>query len=441
LVIINIILFFTTQILAILSGIYINRKKLKKFNSGIFLVVLLYFIFNIFVPYIDYSLHINSFYGYKFTDDHIIELKQGYIYSIGIFSLFLGYYYLNFPLHKGYNKITNQNYYLYGKIPKYMVLIQVILWILVFTNFWISGISIGNLFDLTNQNESDLLFSVLWKYPLIDMLSNCLPVCLFIQFKFSKKINWIWVVLFSLWLFISLLSGWRYRIILFFLFLILDFIILNNWSFIKISIGALFLSIALSWLTLNRMAIAKRQFHLITFDLSRFDIEIFTTEFSNSRTFKATNLYLNNHPDIEALGPGSWLVFLKNKLKSKTEFQNLQRPKPWILEVTKAWIPPGWPWNPNPAVSQMEEFFLTFGWIGLVIGMFVVGLWVSFLDLSVNDPVFQCFKIVGIALLFQWTTRGFFLYQLQITIVCFFPFLLLWLAKPYLNNVAKRNKA
>jgi hypothetical protein len=435
----NFIYFFSLQIFVYIIGIYLSRNTTTKFKPGFYFILLLYFIYNIFVPFIDFNLSINSFFGFQFTNEQILLPQQGLVYSIGILSFFLGYF--CFKTSKNPGSISNLKSDIHSKLPDYMAAIQVFIWLLVLINFQISGISVGNLFDLTNQNESDLLFSAQWKYPLVDLISNCIPVCLFIQYKFSKKINWKWVVLFSFWLFISLLSGWRYRIILFFLFFVIDFLVQNKWSFFKIFVGVLFLSIALSWLTLNRMAIAKRQFHLITFDLSLFDIRIFTTEFSNSRTFKATCIYLNNHPDIEALGPESWIKFIENKLKPKTEFQNLQRPKPWILEVTKAWIPPGWPWNPNPAVSQMEEFFLTFGWIGLVIGMFVVGIWVGFLDLAVNDPIFQNFKIVGIALLFQWTTRGFFLYQLQITLICFLPFLLLWLAKPYLNHVAKRNTA
>jgi len=422
-------------------GLFLLTKVSNSFKPGLSLIVLLYSVFNVFVPFIDFYLHINSFFGFQFSDDPILRYRLGLIYTFGISCLFIGHYCFHFyPLRlMKFDQV--KTCYSDDKILVMMVLAQIIIWILVFFNFWSSGISIINIFDLASHNETDLLFSAPWKYPLIDMLSNCLPVCLFIQLKFSKKIPWFWVVLFSFWLFISLLSGWRYRIILIVLFIILDFLIVKKWSFKKIFYATFILGIALSWLTLNRMAIAKRQFHLVTFDLSQFDIKIFATEFSNSRTFKATLIYLESHSEIEALGPTSWFTFLKNKLKPKADFPNLERPKPWILEVTKAWIPPGWPWNPNPAVTQMEEFFLTFGWVGLIIGMFMVGLWVGFLDILVKDPVFQSFKIVGIALLFQWTTRGFFLYQLQITLVCFLPFLLLWLAKPYLSHVSATNKA
>ena len=435
------VFFFLSQLLAVGVGFFLLKRFKRSIGAGLTLIFILYFIYNFFVPGVDVLLSINSFFGFRFTNNQILSFTQGSVYSFGLLSIVCGYCifysFTNFSRKENFDiTLDFKNGIIY-----LLIIIQMLVWILVIVNIISSGISLVNIFDFSTSNEADLLFSTSWKYPFIDMLSNCLPVCLFLQFKFSKKINWILVFLFSFWLFISLLSGWRYRIILFFLFIVVDFLILKKWSFIRIFLGALFLSISLSWLTLNRMAIAKRQFHLITFDLSLFDVRIFATEFSNSRTFKATLIYLDSHPEIKALGPGSWLRFLENKGKPKRDFPNFERPKPWILEVTKVWIPPGWPWNPNPAVTQMEEFFLTFGWIGLLIGMFAVGFWVGFLDVLVKDPVFQSFKVVGIALLFQWTTRGFFLYQLQITIVCFLPFLLLWLAKPYLSHVSAANKA
>jgi len=416
-------------------------KRLKiNFELGLGLLLCLYFVYNIFVPIVDHQLGIHSFFGYSVPIQFILHLQQASVYALGLFSLLGGYLLCRFWLvGKKDDQIPSQS--IQAQIPRIMVVLQTTIWGLIIFNVNQSGISLFRIFDLSNQNESEILFSVDWKYPVVDLLSNCLPVCLFLQFRFSQKIDWKWIVLFCLWLIISLLTGWRYRIILFSLIIGLHFLINQKVSVYKYMLVLLSAALVFSWLTLNRMAIAKRQFDLITFNISKFDIQIFTNEFSNSRTFRATQIYLAENPQMQKLGYSSWIHFISNKFKPKSNFPNQERPKPWILKVTKAWIPAGWLWNPNPAVTQMEEFFLTFNWLGLLAGMCFVGFWAGFLDSRVSDPLFQSFKIIGIALLFQWTTRGFFLYQIQITIVCFLPFLLLWLAKPYLSRGTTSNKA
>jgi hypothetical protein len=213
-----------------------------------------------------------------------------------------------------------------------------------------------------------------------------------------------------------------------------------KWKFRTLLAGGLVVFLAMALLSINRMAIAKRQFQYVTLDLRQFNPEQFNLEFSNSRTFRATLVYMDEYK-VPQPGIKAWADFLENRTLPKSEFPEQARPKPWILSITKAWIPPGWAWNPNPAVTQMEEFFLTFGWLGLAIGMVFFGIWIRILDLPSNSLFVSTFKAVTIALLFQWISRGFFLFQLQITLVCFLPFFVLFLMASYLPNGSATDKA
>jgi hypothetical protein len=223
---------------------------------------------------------------------------------------------------------------------------------------------------------------------------------------------------------ISILGGWRFRVILFVLFLVF-WQLTNVYRWKGLLSSAIILSLVLVWLTLNRMAIAKRQFDLITFDLTQFDPALFNAEFSNSRTFRATL----SAPGFD-LVPG-----IKGWMKSD------KSTKPWILEISKAWIPAGWPWNPNPAFSQPEEFYLLFGLFGMSLAMFIIGIWTGFLGLIGGNRLSDAFQIVCTSLLFQWVSRGYFIFQLKISLVCLFPFLLLWILKPYLSGKINENPA
>jgi hypothetical protein len=119
--------------------------------------------------------------------------------------------------------------------------------------------------------------------------------------------------------------------------------------------------------------------------------------------------------------------------------KSMGQEKPWIIEFTKSWIPPGWPWNPNPAVSQPEEFYLLFGLSGMCILMSLIGIYAAILDLFDRSFWWNGLKIVLTALLFQWFSRGYFPFQIKITLICLLPFLLLWLASSSLSPKSHGN--
>lgn len=381
----------------------------------------------------------NRFFGFSLAGHPEIELKMAFIYGLGISSFFVFYILIyrwlknvEFP-----HPVVRLSPWGQANILAWY---QVFIWMAILWNIHQSGISLVGLLNFQNQSEKEILFSIHWYSHGIDLLANSLSVALYLQFQAIRKTGVVWWMLFILWLVFCLLAGWRYRIILLALFFLFDFLRFQPRAFRRMMWILPLLFLGISWLTLNRMAIAKRQFQLVTFDLRQFDLDIFKTELSNSRTCKASLIYMKENR-LESPGISSWIDFVGNKLKPKSEFPHGVRPFPWIITITKSWIPKGWPWNPNPAVTQMEEFFLTFSWPGLILGMAVFGIWVALLDIRQPKVGWGSFQIIASGLCFQWITRGFFLYQLQITIASMLPFLVLMLMNRYLPHANGQNKA
>lgn len=393
---------------------------------------LLYAMYQIWVPFSDRLWGFQSFFGYTFSPDQGLDRHIALVYGLSFLSMGLGYLFapIRFSTQTFPEIDSNRRFWIIS-------MLQILIWGLVLFNVQASGIPLSGLFDPQNQSEKSILFSVSWAYPWMDLLANALPVCLFIQYRSAKGKQWfLFVLLLGFWLVFSLLGGWRYRIILFVLFIVLDAIRAGIWRRVWFWPVLAGFTLFLSFLTLNRMAIAKRQFHLLTFDLRQFNPELINQEFSNSRTFRASLEYMNRN-GISHPGLAAWTELFFKKLNQE------QKPvsRPWILEMTKAWIPPGWPWNPNPAVCQNEEMYLTFGWWGLLPFMVAFGIWLRFLDGKWQGSTAKAFQIVAIGLLFQWISRGFFLFQLQISLVCLLPFGVLVGLGPYLSRGRKKNPA
>jgi len=429
------VVLFLIPLLALMLPLF-GLKPIHERTALLFFLAL-HLVFIVWVPATDRWMGIQSFFGYTLSWNPALDRLICGIYGLAIASFWAGYFFfIRLPISGKFPQTNlrkkNMTGVLYG--------IQILIWGLVLWNVISSGMSVSGILNPGNQNEKDILFSAEWRYPWIDLLSNVLPVCLFLQYYLKPRFSPVWIFFFAIWLGFSLLGGWRYRIILFCLFFVLHFLTNRKWN-LRIWIPAAFLlTVSMAWLTLNRMAIAKRQFHLITFDMRQFDFAAFNMEFSNSRTFRAS---LEHKEKMQAGHPGisAWTDVISNKFQDRSSFPNGKRPKPWILDATKSWIPPGWPWNPNPAVSQLEEFFLTFGWLGMALGMFLIGCWVRLLDSNRTNLLWNAFRIVGTALLFQWVSRGFFLFQFQITLVCLIPFAVLMVLGSYLPDDSTPDKA
>lgn len=400
---------------------------------GLLFSVGLYSLYNVVVPVSDHLLDVSTFFGYPLSKNYSLRLEISQVYLIGGVSL-IGSYFL---VAKWINSLKNNDFPfftdLFAQKSPLLLGFLLVVWVLILFNIQASGISPIALFDPGNSSEKDILFSAGFFSPGLDLLTNCLPAGLFLLLISKPRFTGLWILLFVFWLAFSLLAGWRYRIILLILMVVGWGIRYWRWPALRILIAGALLFMGVIWLTLNRMAIAKRQFSLVTFHLSQFDFGLLTHELSNSRTFHASLQYIQEH-NINRGGFTSWLEHIAFKFRPKSDFDGNERPKPWILTVTKAWIPPGWPYNPNPAVSQMEEFYLTFGWIGLVIGMCLMGGFVALTDFRTPALGIQALQVMCIALCFQWITRGFFLYQIQISMAVLLPFGVVAASHAYLRH-------
>jgi hypothetical protein len=389
--------------------------------SGLFYILLIG-IFLIYIPLADAVLGVRTFYGFDMNFNHDINQTIAVTYCLALTGFISGFSLISLWAVKSewrfFKCILNEKY-----SHNWLYVFQLIVWIIYLVNIQISGIPITELFNLFNSSEKAILFSASFRFPLLELLAASVPVALFLQFRLGKHKNLIWWLFLFFWLIMSLLGGWRFRIILFVLFLLFHFVD-RKIPFRFWLAALLFISVSMSWLTLNRMAIAKRRFDLVTFDLSQFNLALFNNEFSNSRTFRA------------CLSQQGWENFHGIKGWMKTPGTN----QPEIIAKSKAWIPPGWPWNPNPALSQPEEFFLLFGYGGLFLSMMVIGIFSGLVDRLRGGWFSDSLRLVVSGLFFQWFSRGYFPFQLKITIICLLPFLLLFLSHAYLPREPHANQ-
>lgn len=410
------------------------RKVWPPGNAFRFLLVL-HGLYWVWVPLTDRLLGIDTFFGFRLDLSPARDATVFRIYLTGFLALCLGY-----AAGRAFQVRASPEIppppLRPGRVRAVLWMLFVLIQAAVLFNIQQSGVSLLQLFNPFNQAERDILFSVFWRYPFIDLLANVLPVLLFLLVVFRPPGRWPapLVLAVLVWLGLSLLGGWRYRIILFFLFFVFRYLAAGRLPGLRPLLAFGFAAaLFFSWLTLNRMAVAKRQFQLVTFDLRQFGPGLFNMEFSNSRTFRASLQYMEaaaiHHP-----GPAAWTGFLASRLQPRSRFPGGRRPEPWILQVTRAWIPPGWPWNPKPAVTFLEESFLTFGCSGLIFFALALGGWAAFLDRPRVTVTAIAFQAVATALLFQWVSRGFFLFQFQISIICMLPFAVLYGLLPYLRH-------
>ena len=380
-------------------------------------------VFLVYTPVSDYMLGIRDSFGFRLPYTPQINQTIAFVYSLAMLGFAAGQIFsFSLPRSRRFAIPVSDNWSGLGGI-RLLYGFQLAVWMLYFFNLWSSGISLSGLFNPFHREEDGILFSAAFSFPLLELLSASVPVCLFLLMALKQYRKPVWWLFFIFWLLMSLLGGWRFRIILFGLFSLLLFI---DSEYRKKGFVLYFLVFVLSmaWLTLNRMAIAKRQFNLVTFDLRQFDLSVFNNEFSNCRTFRAC---------LSMPQSGSFPGF-QGWMKEGPDM------KPWIIQFSKSWIPDGWPWNPNPALSQPEEFYLLFGWMGLLLLMIFSGMLTAWLDRMRHNLFSSLFAVVLTALLFQWISRGFFPFQLKITVICLLPFLLLWFASPYLSPQSNGNK-
>lgn len=380
-------------------------------------------VFLVYTPVSDYLLGIRESFGFRLPYTPEINHSIALVYSLAMLGFASGLL-LSFSL-AGSRRFTipvSGKWSGKGGI-RLLYGFQLGVWLLYFFNLWSSGISLSGLFNPFHREEDGILFSAAFSFPLLELLAASVPVCLFLLMALKQYRKPVWWLFFLFWLLMSLLGGWRFRIILFGLFCLL-LLVESGYRKKGFVLYLLVFVLSMAWLTLNRMAIAKRQFDLITFDLRQFDLSVFNNEFSNCRTFRAC---LSMPQAVSFPGFRGWM-------------KEGPAMKPWIIQFSKSWIPDGWAWNPNPALSQPEEFYLLFGWTGLLLLMVFSGMLTACLDRMRHDLFSRLFALVFTALLFQWISRGYFPFQLKITVICLLPFLLLYFAGPYLSPDSDGNK-
>ena len=73
-------------------ALFVSARNKVSPGLGFFLIFILYFIFNIFIPFVDQALGIDTFFGFRFASADLLGLEQGMVYAIGLSSVCLGYF-------------------------------------------------------------------------------------------------------------------------------------------------------------------------------------------------------------------------------------------------------------------------------------------------------------------------------------------------------------
>jgi hypothetical protein len=86
--------FVGLQFLPIFLFVFLSVKLKIKPGFGLFLLLFLYGIYNVFVPLADYFTQVNSFFGFEYPVALILNQSQALVYCLGISALLIGYFIL-----------------------------------------------------------------------------------------------------------------------------------------------------------------------------------------------------------------------------------------------------------------------------------------------------------------------------------------------------------
>jgi len=251
---------------------------------------------------------------------------------------------------------------------------------------------------------------------------------LLLIYTYSKKSIWV-ILLISAHIIFFFLAGWRFRILLTFIGIFIYYlpqIRFRQWWKWGIALTSAF--VFMLWISQNRMAFSKRMFHLMSYSISDYDAFRIMHEVGNCRTFMATLHFIETNHISPDRGASLYLPILWRFQKAES-FKGGLRPKPPLLELEKAWIPKDIKQNLNPGVSNLEEYYLSLGWLGMVVMMALFGLSLHLIPKSRNSSLSTGAQMVFTAFLFQFISRGYLPQQLKLLAFLSLPFLILNLVK------------
>jgi hypothetical protein len=362
-----------------------------------------YFVFTLYTPTVNYWTGNTVLYGTDFSDYH----TQGMlIYTVGVFAFSISYYLI--ARRKKYISFS-----FIQQLPDYswrwLDVFFYGCWIIIFLNVQLGGRNFIQMFDLTNPDWRLGVWGFEGAIPYLadipDTLTAVLIMAIATSTKRTKLLCWI-VPTFVMFL----LFGWRYRIIFVLLAFIFNYLLTqqnsrSTWA--KLVAMLLVAGLVVNFITLNRWAVAKREFDKVRWDLTLFTNDLLLNETNNSQTFFSTIKYIQEKNIPPDYGETMFLFTLYRAIPARF-FENNKKPEPPNLAIMHQAFDPEIKGEGNPAICNIAEYYLSFRWLGVIVGMSILGILLALLSPDVQNLNYKAVYLTICAFLFQVITRGYF---------------------------------
>ncbi|RRB14061.1 O-antigen polymerase [Larkinella knui] len=297
-------------------------------------------------------------------------------------------------------------------IQKKVLWLYILFFGIVCTDIFISGI---NPFNILLGSSDENLFghqSITNSYYFRNCADCIITTIILFAYLKGNKYKIILMTLSAFALFA--IMGFRYRIILTIIGLVLIYSLDEKYklSTSTVSFTSLLLIYFIFFITYNRWNFIHGRFSELSYNPVEFEYEMF---FEQTRASLADfNLirYYDENPTIKHDYGLTMFGYIFIKALPKFVFPNGEKPYPPpalvildnSLELPRQWDKPG------EAAMHYGSFYIAFGWIGLVIMPFLMGIWVRYVvgRNPSSNPLGFLKQIVFALALFQFITRGYF---------------------------------
>lgn len=365
-------------------------------------------------PHVLHGLPLDGYYAQEF-----------FLYGLGLWALAGGYYWGWSHYRPWKNPLPG--YFRPAWLAK-NVITGILLGLLavLLLNMVLNHYEFWSVFDFTDQRERLQVFKRPFHSIVLESFTNAFMSALVLAWIFRMK-RWVWLLWAVPLLVFFALTGWRYRVVLTLAVLVWDAWLFwpqtraRRWAAAALVLLA---TVGVPWLTVNRWYLGKRQFDQMQWSLSGFNYHTLLTELNTSQTFLA----LLKYKDEQDLGPDwgqSMLGHIVVRAMPSSWFPNAQKPLAPNLQLIQEAVP-----RPNPrgfpAVGLIEEWYLSFGYSGVLLGMAALGWLMTRLPDPRRSPwnraVIACLGIVA----YQWISRGYLPQQVELAVVLSLPFWILY---------------
>lgn len=316
------------------------------------------------------------------------------LYILAIMCLLLGYA-ISYNVTK--NKEPNKVTYLLNPINKYYM------WL-----FFISLVS------MIRRNIVDEVYGGGF-YNYLSFLGDSL-ILAFIILIYHKQFNkkWHWILLAAA-LLCYMILGFRYRILLLIIGVIYHFAVTSKFSF-KVVFKWIFLTwlvtYSINFITLNRTALSTLNFNEVTFEskvqygLSPYQLVMHQTD--NYKTEMMVVKYIKAN-DIEPDYGESMFTHILIRIIPASFFEGNKKPEIPQMAVIKNSFNSVEGMYAGAAVSNVTQFYIAFGYFGVVFFMSLLGVFLGRVAKRTNldEPRDRVVVVLIAMVLFQEMTRGY----------------------------------